>query len=93
MEQELKRYMDVAELSGYLGISKWMIYKYIESRDIPFIPFGRVIRFDRLAVERWTEKRTVRGLGGRPRHSRVSVDVDSEKAGQTDKMEVAHGDF
>jgi excisionase family DNA binding protein len=47
------------ELAEYLGVSKWLIYKYIENRDIPFIPFGRIIRFDRLAVERWAEKRMV----------------------------------
>lgn len=57
---ESKRYMDVQEIAQYLGISRWMIYKYIKNRDIPFIPFGRVIRFDRVAVERWAEKRMVR---------------------------------
>lgn len=54
--------MNVKELSQYLGISQWLIYKYIERREIPFIPFGRLVRFDRLAVERWAEKRTVRRM-------------------------------
>ena len=62
---EEKRFMDVAELSDYLGVSRWMIYKYIENRDIPFIPFGRLIRFDRLAIDKWAEKRTVRAAPGR----------------------------
>jgi excisionase family DNA binding protein len=57
-----KRFMDVAELSAYLGISKWLVYKFVKDRDIPFIPFGRLVRFDRLAVEKWAEKRMVRGL-------------------------------
>jgi excisionase family DNA binding protein len=57
--------MNVSELSDYLGLSRWMIYKYIENRDIPFIPFGRLIRFDRVAVERWAEKRTVPAAGSR----------------------------
>ena len=60
MEKELKRYMDVDELSRHLGVSKWMIYKYIKNREIPFIPFGRLVRFDRMAVEKWAEKKMVR---------------------------------
>lgn len=55
----LKRYMDVGDVAEYLGVSKWLIYKMIESRDIPFVPFGRLIRFDRLAIDRWAERRTV----------------------------------
>ncbi|MHB2026915.1 MAG: helix-turn-helix domain-containing protein [Elusimicrobiota bacterium] len=62
MEKEVKRYMDVGELAGYLGISKWMIYKYIQQREIPFIPYGRIIRFDRAAIDRWTQTRTVRSF-------------------------------
>lgn len=53
--------MDVDDLSAYLGISKWMIYKYVKHREIPFIPFGRLVRFDRTAVDKWAEKKTVRG--------------------------------
>lgn len=61
----LKRYLDVGELAEYLGVSKWLIYKLIESRDIPFVPFGRLIRFDRLAIDRWVEKRTVQAAASR----------------------------
>ncbi|MEK7390157.1 MAG: excisionase family DNA-binding protein [Elusimicrobiota bacterium] len=57
-----KRFMDVEELSGYLGISKWLVYKFVKDREIPFIPFGRLVRFDRIAVEKWAEKRMVRGF-------------------------------
>ena len=61
----VKRFMNVEELSAYLGISKWLIYKFVKDRDIPFIPFGRLVRFDRLAVEKWAEKRMVRGFNTR----------------------------
>jgi excisionase family DNA binding protein len=60
-----KRFQDVEELSAYLGISKWLVYKYVKHREIPFIPFGRLVRFDRLTVEKWTEKRMVRGFKAR----------------------------
>ena len=61
----VKRFMNVEELSAYLGISKWLVYKFVKDRDIPFIPFGRLVRFDRLAVEKWAEKRMVRGFKAR----------------------------
>ena len=71
-EQEFKRYMDVDELAEYLGVSKWLIYKYIKNREMPFIPFGRLVRFDRVAIEKWAEKKMVRD-GGRPRRVRPEV--------------------
>lgn len=77
MEQD-KRFMDVEEVSEYLGISKWLIYKYVKNREMPFIPFGRLVRFDRHAVERWTEKRTVQGF--RAKAARRPVQIDAEPA-------------
>jgi excisionase family DNA binding protein len=65
-----KRFMDVEELAAYLGISKWLVYKYVKNREIPFIPFGRLVRFDRLAVEKWAEKRMVRGFRARRAEAR-----------------------
>ena len=59
-EQAARRYMDVAEVAGYLGLSRWMIYKYVESRSMPFIQFGRLVRFDRVVIDRWAEKLTVK---------------------------------
>ncbi len=73
-----KRYMDVGELSDYLGISKWLIYKYVKNREIPFIPFGRLVRFDRVVVEKWAEKKMVRGwCGSRTRESSFVAAADS----------------
>lgn len=62
--QEIKRYLGVEDLARYLGISKWMIYKYVKNRGIPFIPFGRLVRFDRMEIDKWAQKRMV---GAAPR--------------------------
>jgi excisionase family DNA binding protein len=64
--------MDVDELSAYLGISKWLLYKHIKNREIPFIPFGRLVRFDRVAREKWAEKKMVRD-GGQFRRTRPEL--------------------
>ncbi len=79
-----KRYLDVGELAGYLGISKWMIYKYIQQREIPFIPHGRIIRFDRVAIDRWAEKRTVRSFT--PSRMRRAAAAIAEPAGPTEPL-------
>ncbi|HVA65312.1 MAG TPA: helix-turn-helix domain-containing protein [Elusimicrobiota bacterium] len=68
-----KRYLDVDELSKYLGISKWLIYKFIKNREVPFIPFGRLVRFDRMAIDKWAEKRSVRGY---PRRNTRPGEID-----------------
>jgi excisionase family DNA binding protein len=75
-EQAARRYMDVGEVAGYLGLSRWMIYKYVESRSMPFIPFGRLIRFDRVVVERWAEKLTVKAAASARVKMKESFDPD-----------------
>ena len=61
MGAEQRRYMDAVELAEYLNISRWMVYKYIKNRQIPYIPHGRIIRFDRIEVDKWIAKRMVKG--------------------------------
>ena len=61
MPMTVKRYMNVKELAEYLALSDWMVYKYIKNREIPFIPFGRLVRFDRIEVERWATRKMVGG--------------------------------
>jgi excisionase family DNA binding protein len=55
-----KRYLDVLELASYVGLSRWFIYKMVQRRQIPFIPFGRVVRFDRQQVDLWMNQRMVK---------------------------------
>ena len=89
-----KRFMDVEQLAEYLGISKWLIYKYVKNREIPFIPFGRLVRFDRIAVEKWADRRmvqgpkTARGAGSRtagedtPEFNRAESQLDRQLVGE-----------
>ena len=56
---ETKTYMNVKELAGYLGVSKWTVYDLVKERSIPFAYVGRLPRFHRATVDRWMEKRLV----------------------------------
>ena len=81
-----KRFMDIQEMSDYLGVSKWLIYKYVKNREMPFIPFGRLVRFDRLAVDRWAEKRMVRGFQARSDGPQGRTDAAWTGTDQAEKM-------
>lgn len=55
-----KRYLNVDEVAAYIGVSKYSIYRWVDRREIPFIPLGRVRRFDPLAIDAWMSNRTVK---------------------------------
>lgn len=58
-----KRYLNVTEIGEYLGLSKWGIYDLVAQRKIPFIKIShRVLRFDKLSIDKWMEKRAVKTL-------------------------------
>ena len=58
-----KRFMNVIEVAGYLGLSRWTIYDLVSKRSIPFIPLSRkALRFDRQKIDKWMEKKEVKTL-------------------------------
>lgn len=54
-----KRYLSVDEIAEYLGVSKFSIYRWIDRREIPFIPMGRMRKFDPVVIDEWMKKRSV----------------------------------
>jgi excisionase family DNA binding protein len=57
-----KRFLNIDELSTYLGTPKSTLYKMIMERRIPFIKFGgkRAVKFDVRAIDAWMERQIVR---------------------------------
>ncbi len=57
-----RRFLNIDELSIYLGTPKSTLYKMIMERRIPFIKFGgkRAIKFDVRAIDAWMEKQIIR---------------------------------
>ncbi len=53
------RYLDVARAAGYLSISTSYLNKLVSRRKVPFIKFGRLVRFDSVALDRWAARRQV----------------------------------
>ena len=41
-----KRWIDTDEAASILGVSKALIRKWIFNKTVPFVKFGRAVRFD-----------------------------------------------
>jgi len=54
-----KRYMNINELTDYIGLSKNTIYSWVWQRRIPYTKFGRLVKFDRRAIDLWVKKYSV----------------------------------
>lgn len=54
-----KRYLNVEELSQYIGVKKNTIYNWVSQRKIPFIKCGRLTKFDIKAIDKWMAESNV----------------------------------
>ncbi|MFH1724201.1 MAG: helix-turn-helix domain-containing protein [Elusimicrobiota bacterium] len=66
-----KRYLTIQELAGYLGVSRWSLYKLVQRRSIPFIPLSieeageggkNLVRFDVQEIDKWMKRRAITPL-------------------------------
>lgn len=57
------RLLDVNELSEYLSLPTSTIYTWVSLGRIPgVVRLGRALRFDRLEIDRWVEKKLREGI-------------------------------
>ncbi|MHB2026816.1 MAG: helix-turn-helix domain-containing protein [Elusimicrobiota bacterium] len=54
--ETVKGYMNVDELTEYLGIAKWTLYQWVSQQRIPHYKFGGLLRFRNTEIEAWTEQ-------------------------------------
>lgn len=52
-----KRYFNAKETANYLGMSPNSIRAWVRLRRIPFVKFGRSVRFDKQKIDLWAESR------------------------------------
>lgn len=57
-----KRFLTIQELSAYLSMPVSTIYKMVETRRIPFIKVGRILKFDVREIDSWMEKQSIKAL-------------------------------
>ncbi len=51
-----KRFLTLKETSGYLNLSASLLYKLVETKQIPHTRVGRKILFDRQKLERFIDE-------------------------------------
>ena len=54
-----KRYININDLSDYLGIPKGTIYVWVCHRKIPYVKVGRLLKFDLHKIEGWLAESSV----------------------------------
>ena len=45
--------IDINQLSIKLGVNKMTIYSWVSKRQIPFYKIGKLVRFDKVEIEKW----------------------------------------
>lgn len=56
--QENKGFLSLAEAADFLGLKKSYLYRLTSTRQIPFFKYGgRIILFERTALENWRASR------------------------------------
>jgi excisionase family DNA binding protein len=54
-----RRYININELSSYVGIPKSTLYVYVCQKRIPYAKIGGHLRFDLRAIDGWIETRSI----------------------------------
>jgi excisionase family DNA binding protein len=55
------RYLTVSECARYLGRSAKAVRRLVERGELPCVRLGRRLQFDRVALDRWVARHSVRG--------------------------------
>jgi len=55
-----RRYVGIKDLSEYLGLTEGTLYVWVHYGKIPYIKFGKAVRFDLRDIDRWAAKRKVK---------------------------------
>jgi len=48
-----KRYLNIQEAADYTGFSIRTLYKWARSGMIPCFKIGRLVKFDKLEIDKW----------------------------------------
>ena len=54
-----RRYLNIRELSDYLGISKGTLYVWVCQKRIPYVKISNLLRFDLREIDGWVKVRSV----------------------------------
>ena len=61
----------VKTLAEYLGVTRDWVYKKVQLKEIPYIKKGGLLRFRKLAIDRWIDEGNVPVIKPQSRNIRV----------------------
>jgi excisionase family DNA binding protein len=73
-----KGFLNIKEVSEYLGIKKSSLYSRVEKKEIPHYRVGRLIRFKKSEIDPWMEKFKSEPLDLHAEASRIPKDVTKD---------------
>jgi excisionase family DNA binding protein len=68
---DASRLVDLCAVADQLGVTERYVRRLVAERRIPYIKFGRLLRFDPVEVEQWLERSRVDELVPSPARRRV----------------------
>lgn len=54
-----RRYLNINELSEYVGIPKGTLYVWVCQKRIPYAKIGGLLRFDLRQIDEWVKARSI----------------------------------
>ncbi|GKS62893.1 hypothetical protein YTPLAS72_01970 [Nitrospira sp.] len=54
-----RRLLTIQEASRYTGLSVHTLYTMVGQRRVPHVKLGRLVKFDREALEKWIKQQTI----------------------------------
>ena len=60
----MKKWLNVEECAGYIGVSIHTLYQYVSKRTVPFskLPNSNLIRFNVERIDEWVESGNVQTI-------------------------------
>ena len=53
------RFLNVKELSQYLGVSEGTVYSWVCYKKIPYVKMGRLVKFDSRKIDSWVQEKSI----------------------------------
>ena len=57
-----QRLLSISQAAYYLGISRHTLYGWVSQKRIPYVKVGRRTMFDKKALDKWVEEKSVEPL-------------------------------
>lgn len=55
-----KRFININELSQYIGLTKGTLYVWVCQKKIPYLKLGKLVKFDLREIEDWMKDKRVK---------------------------------